>query len=155
MKLTLLTPGKMKQSFYADAQAEFGTRIAKFCDFAIIETKEEPIVKNRNDDTLRKKEAEVMRDKIPSGAKIVCLDKSGKTLASRQFAEQLQVWEEDAQDVFFVIGGALGLHETLLRHADATLSLGKMTLTQDLARVVLLEQVFRGFTIVRGIPFHR
>ena len=155
MKITLITPGKMKQPFYADAQAEFMSRVEKFCEFSLVETKEEPIVKNSNDDTIRQREAELLRSKIPAGARLVCLDKSGKTFASTQFAEQMRNWEEDARDVVLIVGGALGLHHALLEEAATTISLGKMTLTQDLARVVLLEQLFRGFTILRGLPFHR
>lgn len=154
MKIILLTPGKMKQPFFAVAQAEFAARIGKFCDFSIIEVKEEPIVKNSNDDVIRQREAETIRAKIPLGTRIICLDKSGRTNDSEQFAEQIQKWEEDARDIVIIIGGALGIHKSLLQEADA-ISLGKMTFTQDLARVMLLEQLFRGFTIVRGIPFHK
>ncbi len=117
--------------------------------------KEEPIVKGSNEHTIREKEAVQLSAKIPPQNLIVALDKSGKVLDSEQFAVMISRWEASGKDITLVIGGALGLADSVLDKAAETISLGKMTFTQDLARVVLLEQLFRGFTILRGLPFHK
>ncbi len=155
MKITLLTPGKIKHAFFTEAAAEFSARVARFCAFETCEVREQPLVKNSDIPTTQEKEAETLRQKIPAKNLVVCLDKAGKMPDSEGFAHMIAQWEASGKDVTIVIGGAVGLADSILREADTCISLGKITLTQDLARVVLTEQLFRGFTILRGIPFHK
>jgi len=155
MNITLITPGKIKHQFYSKAEQEYLQRIEKFCEMKLIETKEEPFRKSTNLAVARENEAVKIREKIPSGAQLICLDETGKNFTSKEFASFLGKLELSGKNVVFVIGGTCGIAESLKNDSAAIFSLGKMTMSQDLARVAFLEQLFRAFTIIKGIPFHR
>ncbi len=145
----------MKHNFFATAQQEYAGRIHSFCQFQIIEISEEKLTKNININSVKKKEAQRFREKIPSNALVVALDEQEKEKTAQEFSEFLEHIELLHKPIVFLIGGANGLSKELVQSADFTLSLGKMTLTQDLARIVFLETLFRGFSIQKGLPFHR
>jgi 23S rRNA (pseudouridine1915-N3)-methyltransferase len=110
---------------------------------------------------IRLEEVEVTSDAaleraLPRGATIVALDPGGDALTSSAFAKKVEAWGRRGKgDVAFVVGGAEGIPETLLRSADARLSLSTLTLPHRLARVVLFEQIYRALTILRGEPYAR
>jgi len=106
-----------------------------------------------DDVRLRALEAESL-NRAAKGAKIIALDATGKNLDSLQFAHRLERWI-GAGDLAFAIGGATGLHPDFVRQADFTLSLGAMTLPHRLARLVLSEQLYRAFSILKGEPYHK
>ena len=104
----------------------------------------------------RDAEADALFAKVPDGFRKVCLDPRGKALSSDAFAEWLKRLRDDgAPGVAFLIGGPDGLGQAALRGADLSLSLGPMTLTHGLARIVLGEQLYRAMTILAGHPYHR
>jgi 23S rRNA (pseudouridine1915-N3)-methyltransferase len=155
MKITLITPGKIKYSFYKEAEQELKGRIEKFCDFSVVEIAEEKLTKNTPSLVAKEKEARKILEKIPQGAEVICLDERGKDRDAQEFSKLLETKIETGKEIVFLIGGANGLHSTLLERAQTKWSLGKMTLTQDLARVCFLESLFRGFCILKNLPFHR
>ena len=105
---------------------------------------------------LREREAALLLQALPKEARLVALDGRGKALSSEGFAERLARWQsEGAGDVAFVIGGAEGLGETVLRQAQLVLSLGAMTWPHLLVRGMLLEQLYRAQQILAGHPYHR
>jgi 23S rRNA (pseudouridine1915-N3)-methyltransferase len=102
-----------------------------------------------------KDEAGRLREKLPAGSRVVVLDRSGKGLTSEALARELDKWRTAARPVSLVIGGSNGLAPDLVQSADLAWSLGPLTLPHELARVVVLEQVYRAWTILRGEPYHK
>jgi 23S rRNA (pseudouridine1915-N3)-methyltransferase len=104
---------------------------------------------------MKLREAELLLDAVPKGAVLVALDGRGTQLSSADFAKRLDAWRQSAADLAFVIGGAEGLHESVLKKAALVLSLGAMTWPHLLARGMLLEQIYRAQQILAGHPYHR
>lgn len=92
---------------------------------------------------------------IPGEARLVALSRRGETWSSNELARRTSGWDQDGRDVAFAIGGADGLPAALLRRAERVWSLSALTFPHELARVILLEQLYRAFTIRRGEPYHR
>jgi 23S rRNA (pseudouridine1915-N3)-methyltransferase len=105
---------------------------------------------------LREREAELLLAAVPKGATLVLLDERGKTLTSQEFADRLGSWrDQGVADLAFVIGGAAGHGSTVRKYANFVLSLGSMTWPHLLVRGLLAEQLYRGFSILAGHPYHR
>ena len=100
-------------------------------------------------------EAEGLLRAIPDRAHTVALTRDASQPDSRAFAQRLGRWREEARDVAFVVGGAYGLHERVLQRASERISLSSMTFPHEMARLLLLEQLYRGNTILRGEPYHK
>jgi len=100
-------------------------------------------------------EGERLRAAVPPGARRVALTRGGRAVSSTEFAEVVRRWREDARDVAMLIGGAGGLPDDLLAACEARLSLSRLTLPHELARLVLCEQLYRAVTILRGEPYHK
>jgi len=99
-------------------------------------------------------EAELLLARLPERSALYLLDEAGRALSTRQWAEQARDWERECPHVTLAIGSSLGFDESLRRRAKATLSLGAQTLPHELARVVLLEQLYRAWSVLRGHPYH-
>lgn len=107
-------------------------------------------------EALKEAESHLLLNAIPNGAKIVALDETGQTPSSREFADRLREWiDSGVPTIAFLIGGANGHADFLKQRADYKLSFGRMTLPHILARVVLVEQIYRAKTIIDGHPYHR
>jgi 23S rRNA (pseudouridine1915-N3)-methyltransferase len=105
---------------------------------------------------LRRAEADLLLSKVPAGANLVVLDERGKTLGSRELAQKLGEWRDAGRrQTAFIIGGAGGVDETLQDRADLVLSFGKLTWPHMLVRALLAEQIYRGYAILTGHPYHR
>ena len=155
MKITLLVVGKAG-TLVADAVAEFERRAARYWSLDVIEVKEERAKKGLSDTQVRAAESTRLLEKVPAGAEIVALTRSGATWSSNQLADYLQrLAVEGRAGAAFVIGGALGLSDELIAKAGRQLSISPMTLTHELARLILTEQLYRAGTIVRGEPYHK
>lgn len=152
MKINIVCVGKIKEKFYIDAIAEYKKRLSRFCDFNIIEVDEASKQEN-----LQKKneiEGHLLIEKC--SGKIVALDIRGKILSSPEIAEYIkQKKNNSVSEISFVIGGSNGLSDELLKKADLILSFGKITYPHQLFRVVLTEQIYRAFTIIDGLPYHK
>ena len=138
----------------ADAAAEYERRLARVLRLEVVEVREEPLQHGTPAEVLER-EARRIEPHL-HGLRRVPLDRTGTALTSEQLAERLRTWEEDPpQRTAFVVGGSYGLAAAVVTGADLRLSLGPATLPHQLARVVLVEQLYRATTILRGEPYHR
>jgi 23S rRNA (pseudouridine1915-N3)-methyltransferase len=101
------------------------------------------------------REGERLLQAIPDGARSIALSRTGRSETSVDFARRLRRWRADAHDVAFIVGGADGLDQRVLARCELVLSLSALTLPHELARLVLLEQLYRATTILQGTPYHR
>lgn len=155
MKVSLLVVGKVK-GVMADPVREYEQRIRHYFSFEVVEVKEEPAGRGRDPRHVMDAEGERLLARLPAGAELVALDRGGATWSSERLAEYLQGLAVAAHPgVAFVIGGAFGLSDGVLARADRRLSLSAMTLPHELARLVVVEQLYRAGTILRGEPYHK
>jgi 23S rRNA (pseudouridine1915-N3)-methyltransferase len=145
--------GKDRSGLYAPAVEEYAKRITRYVKFSVEEVPEA----RRAAGTPRAKDEEgaSLLDRIADGERVVLLDERGKETTSSEFARRLGDWIEAAKDVSLVIGGSDGHGAAIRARASESLCLSRLTLAHRLARLVLLEQVYRGFTILRGEPYHK
>ncbi len=152
MKINIVCVGKIKEKFFVEAINEYAKRLSRFCDLKIIEVEEES--KMSNTDKKCEIESENLLEKC--GGIIVALDGSGKLLSSPEIANFIKLKTNNGiSEISFVIGGSNGLSQNLKNRADLVLSFGKITFPHQLFRVVLLEQIYRAFTILEGLPYHK
>ena len=159
MKVKIVCVGKLKDSFFRDAIAEYAKRLSRFCTLEVCEVADEKAPESLSpaeEAQVIAKEGERLLSKIQPGEFVVCLCIGGKRLSSEQFAALLQAtFDRQASTVTFVIGGSLGLSPAVLARADYALSVSDLTLPHGLCRVFLLEQVYRAFKINAGEPYHK
>ena len=152
MKINIVCVGKIKEKFFVEAINEYTKRLSRFCDLKIVEIEEES--KMSNTDKKCEIESENLLEKC--GGIIVALDGSGKLLSSPEIANFIKLKTNNGiSEISFVIGGSNGLSQNLKNRADLVLSFGKITFPHQLFRVVLLEQIYRAFTILEGLPYHK
>lgn len=153
MRLRIIAVGRDRSGLYQPAIEEYAKRIARYARLEIVEVPEAR--KHAGTPRAREEEAESLLGRLGERERVVVLDERGKEHTSVDFARRLAAWLEGGRDVSLVIGGSDGLGEALLARAEERLSLSRLTLAHRLARLVLLEQVYRGFTILRGEPYHK
>ena len=155
MKITLLVVGRVGP-LMAEAVAEFERRAARYWSLDVVEVKEERARKSAREEQIRDTESRCLRERVPAGSEVIALTRTGKTWSSPELARYLeQLAVQGTSGVAFVIGGALGLSSEFTNSAQRNLSLSAMTLTHELARLVLTEQLYRAGTILRGEPYHK
>lgn len=150
--------GKIKEPYLRGAIAEYNARIGGFCQLEISETPEVMVADTQSASVLKsiQSEGEKLIHSIPSDAFVISLDPHGKQFSSEAFAETIHRCEINGPYlIIFLIGGPHGLSEQCKKRADILLSFSTMTFPHQLVRVILLEQLYRAFTIVRGLPYHR
>jgi 23S rRNA (pseudouridine1915-N3)-methyltransferase len=159
MKMKIACVGKLKDSFYREAAAEYTKRLSRFCSLEIAEVADEKAPESfspAEEVQVKEREGERLLGRIAPGEFVICLAIGGKRYSSEAFAQLLQDrFDRGVACVTFVIGGSLGLSPAVLARADARLSISDMTLPHGLCRVVLLEQVYRAFKINAGEPYHK
>lgn len=159
MNITVLAVGKIKESFYREAIAEYEKRLGRYCRLEIIEAADEPAPENMSPvqaDAVMEKEAERILKRLRDNSFVITLEIGGKKYDSEQFARKLEnLGLTGKSQLFFVIGGSLGLHPSVSARADLKLSFSDMTFPHQLMRVILLEQIYRAFRIIQGAPYHR
>jgi 23S rRNA (pseudouridine1915-N3)-methyltransferase len=156
MKITIVCIGKLSLDFLRAGADEYSTRVKRYAALKVIELKEEKGgAKNSDSAYMRERESQRLLERIPEGAYCVVLDERGKEQGSVEFATALERRMLHGNSEWcFVIGGAYGVNDTLRRRADSVLSLSRMTWTHQMARMLLLEQLYRAFTIIRKEPYH-
>ncbi|MCL4079284.1 23S rRNA (pseudouridine(1915)-N(3))-methyltransferase RlmH [Coriobacteriia bacterium Es71-Z0120] len=154
MRIAIVAVGKLKEPYFRAAADEYLKRLRPYADLREIEVPDRDLASG--EERARRAEAEGVLRALPDGAHVVALDAGGAQRTSEEFASWLSALGLGGRSTLaFVVGGSAGLDASVLERADEVLSLGKMTLPHQLARVVLLEQVYRAFRIVRGEPYHR
>ncbi len=159
MKITLITVGKIKEKFYRDAIAEYSKRLGRYCTLDIIETPDEKTPDGASaalEDQIREKEGQRILQNLRDDTYVIALAIQGKQRSSEQLAAHLDdLTVRGKSSIAFVIGGSLGLSDAVLKRADEQLSFSPMTFPHQLMRVILLEQIYRSFRIIKGEPYHK
>ena len=159
MKITVLTVGKIKEKYYRDAVAEYEKRLSKYATINIIEVPDEKTKENPSDAELfqiLETEGNKLLSKIPESAYVIALDIAGKKYDSVEFSKFIEEKMNTGNShLLFVIGGSLGLSHGVKKRADAKISFSDMTFPHQLMRVILLEQIYRGYRIMRNEPYHK
>lgn len=156
MKITIVAVGKLKERFWSDACAEYLKRLSGYAKVSVKEIADIDPVRAGGVDAAREKEGAAILAAIPQGTHVVLMAIEGKQRSSEQLSAHLDALAlGGTSDIAFVIGGSDGVSRAVYARADETLSFGPITLPHNLARVVLLEQIYRAFKISRGEPYHK
>ena len=158
-KVTVLCVGKLKEKFYADAAAEYAKRLSRYCKLDIVELPEERLPDSPSPaqtDAALAREAEAIRAKLPPSASLIALCVEGRMRSSEELAHLMAAWANRGEkQLVFLIGGSFGLHPSIKSQAWAQLSMSPMTFPHHLARVMLLEQIYRAYQINAGSKYHK
>lgn len=159
LSIYLVCVGRLKERFYQDACAEYLKRLSPYCKLTLLELPEERLPQSPSQgqiDAALEKEGQAIRSKLPPNTSLVCLCVEGRLRSSEELASLVQTWEHNsAKHLAFVIGGSFGLAESLKAEAWVRLSMSPMTFPHHLARVMVLEQVYRAFQIAAGTRYHK
>ena len=157
-KVTILCVGKLKEKFYTDAAAEYVKRLSRFCKLEIMELPEERLPEDPSPaqvEAALAKEADAIRSKLPPSAFLIAMCVEGKLRSSEALARLMaDSANRGGSHLVFLIGGSFGLHPSVKALADERLSMSPMTFPHHLARVMLLEQVYRAYQINAGSRYH-
>lgn len=159
MKITVVAVGKIKEKFFEEAIGEYSKRLSRYCKLEILQVADEKTPDKASEaleNQIKEKEGERILAQIRDGAYVIALAIEGKMLDSEELADKINTLGiSGVSQIIFVIGGSLGLSKKVLDRADYKLSFSRMTLPHQLMRVVLLEQVYRGYRIICGEPYHK
>lgn len=159
MKITLITVGKIKERYFAEAVAEYSKRLSRYCKLEIVELADEktPDGASAKEELLIKaREGERILKTIKEGTYLIALAIEGKKMSSERLADFIGgLGIRGESHVTFVIGGSLGLDERILKKADFRLSFSDMTFPHQLMRIILLEQIYRSYRILANEPYHK
>ncbi len=159
MKIRILCVGKIKEKFMREALGEYSKRLSRYIKLEIAEVADEKTPDNaseREELQIRDKEGERLLKLIRQEDYVIALAIDGKMYDSVTFSQKLDRFGMLGRgSVVFVIGGSLGLGEQVLERADEAISFSKMTFPHQLMRVILLEQIYRGYRILRNEPYHK
>lgn len=156
MKIKIITVGKTRQKFWQLAEREYSKRINRYIHLKQIVVEEASLNSLKNVELVWQREQKAILEKIDSGEYLIILDKRGKQISSEALAQFLQKkMIQGVRSLTFVIGGSLGFSEDFLRNAHLVLSLSKMTFPHEMAKVILLEQLYRAFSILKGEKYHK
>jgi 23S rRNA (pseudouridine1915-N3)-methyltransferase len=159
MNITVITVGKIKEKFLRDAIDEYSKRLSRYCKLDIIEVPDEKTPDNASEKEelqIKDKEGDLILKHIKDNMFLVALAIDGKQLSSEELATLIKdLGVKGESNIAFVIGGSLGLSKAVLSRANYKLSFSKMTFPHQLMRVILLEQVYRGYRIINGEPYHK
>ena len=159
VKVTILTVGKLKEKYLRDAVAEYSKRLSRYCKLEILEVADEKVPENAGpaaEEAIRQKEGERLMKYIRSDAYVITLEIGGAMLDSVEFSRKVeQLGVQGKSHLIFVIGGSIGLGKEILDRSDYALSFSRMTFPHQLMRVILLQQIYRGFRIAEGAPYHK
>ena len=159
MKITICCVGKIKEKFYSQAIEEYSKRLSKYCKLEIKEAADEKAPDSASDTVnrmIKEKEGDRLLSFIKDDSYVIALAIDGKMLDSVELSEKIDnLMLSGKSDIVFVIGGSLGLDKRVLDRADYKLSFSKMTFPHQLMRVILLEQIYRSFRIMKNEPYHK
>ncbi|MDU1414603.1 MAG: 23S rRNA (pseudouridine(1915)-N(3))-methyltransferase RlmH [Clostridium sp.] len=159
MNITLITVGKIKEKYLRDAIDEYSKRLSRYCKLDIIELPDEKTpdsASEKEELQIKEKEGKNILSKIKENSYVIAMDLKGKHITSEEFSSLIDnLGVEGNSNITFVIGGSLGLSEEVIKRANYKLCFSKMTFPHQLFRVMLLEQIYRGYRIIKGEPYHK
>ncbi|MFJ7733088.1 23S rRNA (pseudouridine(1915)-N(3))-methyltransferase RlmH [Lysinibacillus sp. NPDC097231] len=159
MNITIVSVGKLKEKYLKMGIEEYVKRLGGYAKIDLIEVPDEKAPEQLSDaemDIVKKKEGDRILSKISPDTYVIALAINGKMKTSEQMAADLEsLMTYGKSKIAFVIGGSLGLHDDVLQRADEQQSFGKMTLPHQLMKLVLVEQIYRSFRIMKGEPYHK
>lgn len=159
MNITLISVGKLKEKYLKSAIEEYSKRLTRYCKLNIIEVADEQTPDNASEKEelqIKNKEGQKILSHIKDNMFVVALDLKGKMLSSEELAGFIkECGVRGDSNIAFVIGGSLGISDEVLKRSNFKLCFSKMTFPHQLFRVILLEQVYRGFRIINGEPYHK
>lgn len=158
-RVMILCVGKLKEKFYMDAAAEYVKRLSRHCKLDIVELPEQRLPENPSPAEIERvleKEAGAIRAKLPPSSAVIALCIEGQMRSSEELAHLLAAWSNRGEKcLVFLIGSSNGLHPSVKSEAWTRLSMSPMTFPHHLARVMLLEQIYRGYQILEGGKYHK
>lgn len=159
MKITIVCVGKIKEKFYRDALAEYTKRLSRYCNLTITEVADEKTKEQASETEcaiIKDREGERILKSIRDDGYVIALAIDGKNLNSVELSEKIdELGLSGKSNVYFVIGGSLGLSDAVMKRADYKLSFSRMTFPHQLMRVILLEQIYRSYRIINHEPYHK
>lgn len=154
MKIVIISVGKIRKDYVKTGASEYIKRIKRYSPIEAVEIKEERAAPTIPTVNILEKEAKRILENIQKDDFAIALADKGAQYTSKRLADFLNTLSSKGKRrICFIVGGAYGLHPSITEGADATLSLSQMTLPHDMARLVLLEQIYRAFTILRNEPY--
>ena len=159
MQITIIAVGKLKESYFRDALAEYSKRLGRYCKLQIFEVEDEKTPERISDieeQKIKEREGIRIQKRLKEGSYVIALALEGTSFDSIGWSKKLQnLSVEGKSHITFVVGGSLGLDKQILEKADLLLSFSRMTFPHQLMRVILLEQLYRSFRIIKGEPYHK
>ncbi|KRM02751.1 23S rRNA (pseudouridine(1915)-N(3))-methyltransferase RlmH [Limosilactobacillus gastricus] len=159
MTIKIIGVGKLKEKYFKAGIAEYAKRLNRYTKFEIIEVPDEKAPESLSSaemQSVMEKEGARILDKIKDREYVFALAIQGQERSSEEFAKEInQLTTYGHSDLTFVIGGSLGLSQAVMQRANTTISFGRFTLPHQLMRLVLTEQVYRAYTIINGLPYHK
>ena len=158
-RVTVLCVGKLKEKFYLEAAAEYVKRLQRFCKLELVELPESRLPESPSPAEVQRAlaaEAVAIRERLPKGGAVIALCIEGKPCPSVELSRRMEELAVAGKtQLTFLIGGSVGLDESLKRQADCLLSMSPMTFPHHLARIMLLEQIYRAYQISAGTKYHK
>lgn len=159
MKITICTVGKVKEKFFREAISEYSKRLGRYCRLEIVEVDDESTPDRASDvvcEAIKQKEGARLLAHIKEDSYVIALAIEGRKMDSVELSQKLEkLGISGSSNLVFVIGGSLGLSKEVLDRADFKLSFSDMTFPHQLMRVILLEQIYRSFRIMKNEPYHK
>ncbi len=159
MDIEIIAVGKLKEKYFRDAVEEYSTRLSRYCKISITEVQDEKSPENFSEAQkalVMQKEGQGILKNIKEDAYVIALAIQGRQLPSEGLADLINdLGLKGRSSIAFIIGGSMGLSDEVLKRADFRLSFSPMTFPHQLMRVMLLEQLYRGFRIIKGEPYHK
>lgn len=159
MNITIISVGKIKEKYIKLGIDEYTKRLSRYCKINLIEVSDEKAPENLSEvemELVKNKEGDYISKHLKEGMYIIALVIKGKMISSEELAEKFQELAiRGNSHITFIIGGSLGLSDEIIKKADFKLSFSQMTFPHQLMKLILLEQVYRGFRIIKGEPYHK
>lgn len=159
MNIKIIAVGKIKERYIKEGIREFSKRLSRYCSLDIVEVNDEKAPENLSEKqikAIKDKEGERILKRISANSYVISLVIDGKKLSSEGLSEKMcNLMVNGTNDITFIIGGSLGLSDDIIHRSNFKISFSDMTFPHQLMRLILLEQVYRGFRIMRGEPYHK
>ncbi len=160
LRIKIISVGKLKEKFLKDGIKEYAKRLSTYCRLSFFEVADEAITKTNctkvEEDKLKSAEADRIKKHIKQGDYVIALDLKGKSLSSEGLASHIEKLAISGKsDIVFVIGGSLGLADDILKMSDFRLCFSQMTFPHQLMKLILVEQIYRSFKIIKGETYHK